>query len=107
MDSIVIRNSLEINAQAMTANISSSVIDLGEVRSYNVQFTATGSPVGSYSVMISNDGINFDLLSAAVAITTAGTKNIGDKNIGYRYIKAIYTFTSGSGVLNALVCGKQ
>ena len=108
MDSpILIMNKPAIVAGPMTGSINSGAIDLADVRSYNVQFTATGTPVGTINVLVSNDGLNFDVLGTAVAFSGAITKNIGDKNIGYRYIQVIYTFTSGTGILNASVCGKQ
>lgn len=107
MDTIIIMNKNVIPAGAMTESLASGIIDLAEVRNYNVQFTATGSPVGSYNVLISNDGIGFDLLAAALSVTTAGTLHIKDSNIGYRYVQVIYTFISGTGTLNASICGKQ
>ena len=107
MDTIMIMNKPVITVQPMTANITSGIVDLAEVRNYNVQFTATGSPIGTYNVLISNDGVNFGPVGAAQAINTAGTQNITDKAIGYRYIEVIFSFTSGSGILSASVCGKQ
>lgn len=109
MEPIYVCNELIITNGDMSGNLASKVYDISEVNNYAVQFVWAGTtPVGTINVLISNDGINFDLLATAVAVGgNTGNKVIKDSNCGYKYIKAVFTFTSGIGTLNASISGKR
>ena len=109
MEPIYVCNSPIIVAGDMSGSLSSSAYDISEINNFAVQFVWTGTtPVGTVNVLISNDGSNFDLLGTAVAISgNAGNKVIPASNAGYKYVKAVFTFTSGVGVLNASISGKR
>ena len=110
MEPILVCNTNIISAVSMGADITSSAYNISDISNYAVQFTwsAGSTPVGTINVLISNDGVNFDLLAAAVAVSgNTGTKVIKDFMAGYVYIKAIYTRTSGSGTLTASIAGKR
>jgi hypothetical protein len=107
-EAIQITNKLIVTTGDMSGNISSGPVDISTLSNYSVQFTWSGtSPIGDISVQISNDGINFDNLSSPVSISSnSGTKVIKDSESGYKYIQAVYTFTSGVGSLNVILNGK-
>lgn len=107
-EAIQITNKLIVTSGDMSGNISSGAQDISSLSNYAVQYTWSGtSPVGAVSVQISNDGVNFDNLSAPVAVSgNSGTKVIKDSESGYKYIRAVYTFTSGVGSLNVILNGK-
>lgn len=108
MSTINLTNTQIITAGDMSGNLSSLAIDISSLNNCSVQFTWSGtSPVGTVSVKISNDGVNFDNLSAPVAVSgNSGTKVIKDSGTGYKFIQAVYTFTSGVGSLTAILNGK-
>lgn len=109
MEPIYVCNELIITAGDMSGSLASLKYDISEINNYSVQFVWSGtSPVGTVNVLISNDGVNFDLLASAIAISgNTGNKVIKDSNCGYKYIKAVFTFTSGIGTLNASISGKR
>ena len=104
---IFIINTQAINSQAMTGNITSSVIDISEVRGYAVHFIWTGTPTGDVVVEGSNDGSNFSQISTAATGGAAGQSLSNQADANYKYVRVKYTFTSGTGTLNAYVSGKQ
>ena len=107
-EALNITNKLIVTSGDMSGNISSGPIDISTLSNYAVQFTWSGTtPVGTVAVQISNDGVNFDNLSAPVAVSgNSGTKVIKDSESGYKFIQAVYTFTSGVGSLNVILNGK-
>lgn len=111
MEPINILNRNMITNQPMTGGITSSIEDLSTSVNFAIQFTYSGTaPVGTLAVGVSNDGINFDytLLGAAKATSgNSGTIIIKDSDIGYKFVQALYTFTSGTGTLNAIINGKR
>jgi hypothetical protein len=109
MEPIYVRNSPIIIAGDMSGDLSSSAIDISDISNYAVQFSWVGTaPVGSVNVLISNDGVGFDLLASAKSLSgNSGTLIIKDSDTGYKYVKAIFTFTSGVGSLNASISGKR
>lgn len=100
-------NQKVITNGSMAASLASAAIPTNGCSAMAVQFIWTGtSPVGTVNVLISNDGINFDLLGTAVSVSgNTGNKVIPIVAPGYKFIQAVYTFTSGVGTLNALVSG--
>jgi len=95
-----------------------SIIQMIPLISYVLKWT--GSPVGVFSVEISNDykrGANGDVINAgtwvpvslsvpAEAIGSSGDGCIHLTDIAAYAIRLKYTRTSGSGTLNATVSGK-
>ena len=111
MEPINVTNRPIIVNQPMTAGIQSLAIDISDIVNGAVQFIWTGTaPVGTVNVLLSNDGINFDPAGVAAARSVSG--NIGNIVIpfslaGYKYIQAVFVFSSGTGTLNAIFNGKR
>lgn len=105
------QNVTSINAQAMTGNILGATLDVKEAITVCAQFTWTGtSPAGVIQIYGSNDNVNFGPIAGTQTFTiasNAGTECINIPTIGAAYIKAVYTFTSGTGTLTAIVNSKS
>ena len=93
-----------LSAGDMSGNLSSSVTDLQGTNSYSVQAVYTGAPVGTLQLQISMDNITFsEYTGSSVSISEAGNTMFKITRNGERYIKAIYTFSSGTGSLSAII----
>jgi hypothetical protein len=106
-EAILIFNQNVIANKSAAANQSSVSIDAHEARLLNLQYTFTGSPTGTLSLQGSNDSITFAPIQTPTAISAAGTNFITIVDFGCRYVKVVYTFTSGSGTLNAYLVAKR
>lgn len=87
--------------------------------SYDISWTGT-SPVGVMSVQVSNtyaenaDGTvknagNWTTLTLSTTPTVSGNTGNGGIDVdvtGFYAIRLVYTRTSGTGTMNAVVCGK-
>lgn len=109
MEPIFVCNTPLIVAGNMGGTLTSVAFDISEINNYAVQFSWTGStPIGTVNVLISCDGVGFDLLSTAKNLSgNSGTLIVKDSNAGYKFIKAVFTYGSGSGTLNASISGKR
>lgn len=99
-----------VTSGAINADFASSVVDLGPVKksAVSVECVAAGStPTGTFKLQGSVSGSNFaDIASATAAITADSTSVINVTALaGMRYIKLVYTRTSGGTAtgLNAYI----
>lgn len=116
-----------ITSGAMTANITSAVTILGSLSRFSYEISWAGtSPVGTVAVQVSN---SYSVLPTGVvnnagtwttvavpsgtstALTIAVTGNSGnliiDPVVSAAYaVRLLYTFTSGTGTLNAYINAK-
>lgn len=87
-----------INAGDMSADIISSVIDLGGISLGSIQSVFTGSPIGSLFLEISNDIIslgsdpntqvtNWNTYGTALAVSAAGSFVSNISNMGYKWLQ--------------------
>lgn len=112
-------NILTAGPQAMTGNITSDAIYIGQSMGCCIQAVFTGSPVGSFKLQISQDqGPNETIISATQApvvnwsdYTGSATNINGGGNFSWdvtitnsRWIRLVYTFTSGTGTLQSVQC---
>lgn len=100
--------------------INSKGIDLNQQYVYAIQAVWTGSPVGTLKIQVSNDivpdGVGGDQASNVVnwtdytnssqSISGAGNFVWNVLEAGYRWVRLVYTKTSGSGTINAVFSGK-
>lgn len=108
---------LNIDGTAMASSITSDPIFLGHIVNYSVQIFFSGAPVGSFKLQLSNDkgyeassdednrdhGITHwtDITSSNQAILAAGDHSYNVVNAGYRWVRLVWTPTSGSGTINS------
>jgi len=85
---------------AMTADRTCGTIPLEHLYAVSLQVAFTGSPTGTLSLQVSDDDLTWVVVDGSdQAITEAGTHVWDVTQISTKYIRAIYTFTSGSGTL--------
>lgn len=97
-----------VNAVSMATSITSSVQGMQNYHFIYIQAVFTGSPVGTFTIQSSNDQTNWDTISgSSVAISAAGSQSWNICNIGYPYLRVVYTRTSGSGSLTVTGFGKD
>jgi len=88
----------------MTGTVASKALQVEQSRTIGIHIVFTGTPTGTFTVEASNDEVDWvNLPFTEGAILAAGS---GDshaltlKEYPYEFVRVVYTFTSGSGVLN-------
>lgn len=99
----------------MTANATSLHIFVGQLDRCSVDVDYTGSPVGTLKIQGANnkDGTWKDIptsqadgsVSTTISISAAGGTIFNVAEIAFRYLRVVYTFTSGTGTISAVVNG--
>lgn len=111
-----------VNSAPMTGNISSPVINIQGLDNIGVQLNFTGTPVGTFQILVSADHAEDDvtrkvtnpgtfipitLPSTPIAAGVAGQIFIDLNQLASAFMRIDYTFTSGTGTLDAYVTGKK
>lgn len=101
-------------ATDMSVTITSTPVWLGHICNYAIQLVFTGSPVGSFKLQASNDEGNpasapteqykgvvnwTDIIDSPQAIGAAGNHMYTVEDAGYRWVRFIWTPSSGSATL--------
>lgn len=102
-------NNFDIIKLQSAASINSVAVLTENVLQCSVQFTGTGSVVGTLKLQASNDKVfspnapvNWnDIPSATVSVSAAGSFLIPKTELCYQYIRAVFTLSSGSGNMSA------
>lgn len=92
----------------MSGNIECTAALLTSIVLISFQCSWTGTPTGSIKLQASNDGVVYSDVSGS-SINTGGAP--GDvlynlSEIGYLYLRAVYTRVSGTGALKIIANGK-
>lgn len=108
-----------VTAGDMSGNITSEAIDVGFYDKIAIQAIYTGAPDGDLKLQVSNKFVSStgcagiadadwtDYAGSTVTITTADSTMFNVSNISYKCLRAVYTFSSGTGVLNAILSTKD
>jgi hypothetical protein len=97
-----------ITTQSAAGNLTSIVVDANQLLSISAQAIATGTIAGTLKMQVSNDLVTTpatpptnwtDVSGVSVAISGAGTALIPKTDLTYRWIRFVYTATSGTGNL--------
>ena len=115
------------NAQLLPAtSMAATLHSFGELIEglavYSIQAVFTGSPVGSLILQGSNDMVPISqvqgtdpaanvvnwstIANTTTAVSTAGSQLWNMPSEGYRWVRVLYTFTSGTGSISAQFSGK-
>lgn len=90
-------------AMSGTNTIYSQIIEKSRMDNIGLEVTYTGTPSGTFQVMVSNSGINFYSLTFSPALTQPtggpGGYAINLNQLPFKYVMLQYTNTSGTGVL--------
>ena len=86
-----------------TNTIYSQIIDISRMDNQGLEVVWTGTPTGTFSVMVSNSGINFFALTFNPALAQpAGSASgyaVNLNQLPFKYMMLKYVNASGSGVL--------
>jgi hypothetical protein len=97
-----------VAAGDMSADVESSPILLDQIYGFAMQAVYTGAPDGVLKIQVSCDITSFadkvvnwdDLASSSVIISAAGITTYNVDAQFYKWVKIVYTFSAGTGVLN-------
>lgn len=111
-------NTLVIAAGDVAINNTSSPITLESLYGFSVQAVFTGSPVGELKLQGScdpgkptansygTDVVNWNDISSPVAISASGNTIFNLDAQFYKWLRVVYTATSGTGTINVRFNGK-
>lgn len=89
------------------ADYTSTQMDLGDILNLSIQVTFSSATLnGSLKLQSSNDNTNYtDVTGSTQAIVSGASHMWSVVNATYRYIRVVWTWTSGTGTLssNALI----
>lgn len=92
-----------------TNTIYSQIVDVSRIDNQGLEVTWTGTPTGTFQVMVSNSSINFYALTFNPALAqpagAPGGYAVDLNQLPFKYMMLQYTNSSGSGVLT--VYGEQ
>lgn len=90
-------------AMASTNTIYSQIMEVSRMDNIGFEVTWTGTPTGTFSVMVSNSGINFYALTFNPTLSqpagSAGGYAVNINQLPFKYIMLQYVNASGAGVL--------
>jgi len=114
-------NHIILNNGDASGNLTSDAFWLDQIYVIALQATITGTAVGTIVLQGSADlGTQFpnnpaagagittwtDIADSLTAVTGAGSITWNYQGVGYEWIRAVYTFTSGTGTLTVKVNAK-
>ncbi len=90
---------------ASTNTIYSNILGLRQTDNQGIELTWTGTPTGTFSIMVSNSGVNFYALTFNPVLAqpsgSAGGYVISLTAIPFQYMFIKYVNASGSGTVTA------
>ena len=100
------------DSQVLTSTTNTPAKDVYNLNRYAIQAAFTGTFSGALKLQVSNDDLDTapvnwdDLASSSTAITAAGTYTWNVSSVAYRWVRVVYTFTSGSITLSLTFTGR-
>ena len=94
---------------AMTGNLTSEITDIRWLDNMVIYIVWTGTPTGTFVIETSPDRTTWyplNLYPIPTATGVEGNHRIHMQQLPDPYIRARYTFTSGSGTANITIAGK-
>lgn len=108
---------LESGPVSLAASTELRPVYLGHIAQYAIQLVFTGTPGGNFKLQCSNDAghpnaqskseqsedvVNWtDIADSAQAISAAGNHTWNAENVGYLWVRVVWTQTSGTGSLTS------
>lgn len=94
-----------------TNTYTSQPVNIKNLDIVGLQLVWTGTAAGTFTILHSPDGTNYDSVSVSPAITqpagSAGTWSVILQFDPYQWVKVQYVNASGSGTVDVIVCGKD
>jgi hypothetical protein len=98
-----------IDAQSMGASVTGPSTNIMNTDRVGFQIVWTGSPTGDFTVEISNDATTWTEMTLSTPVAAAGSADNAfiDCESAAKYIRLVYTRTSGTGTLNVHITAKS
>lgn len=105
----MISNVILMNAVSAAGSPTSGIYDLQDLTTFCVGLTFSGSDVvGTARLEASEDGTNFFTVTGSSQAISASGGHVWDvTQAGYRFIRAAFTYTSGTGNMTVRITVKQ
>lgn len=101
-------NNTILASTSAASNLETGVTDLCDLTTYSIQVNFSGSDVvGTLKLQGSLDNSIWVDISGSSQAITASADHIWDARAGYRYVKGVWTYTSGTGNISATIHIKQ
>ena len=96
------------DAVSMAATSQSTAADAGPFTNWTMSFVWTGTPTGTLTVETSPNNTDWVTLTGSSQATSgaAGSFTVNQSGSGHRYIRGVYTRTSGTGAITTYFTGK-
>jgi hypothetical protein len=110
---------LEDGPADMSADFELRPIWLGHIAQYAIQLVFSGTPDGSFKLQCSNDPgiinaqskeeqskgvVNWtDIAGSTQLITASGDLTWNAENVGYQWVRVVWTFTASTGSLDSAI----
>lgn len=95
---------IEAGAMASTNTIYSQIIDVSKMDNIGLEVAWSGTPTGTFSILVSNSGVNWNALTFNPVLDqpagSAAGMAIDIMQLPFKYILLQYVNASGTGVLN-------
>ena len=93
----------------MASNITGDSTNILYTDRVSYQIKYTGTPTGSFSVQVSNDEETWEDLTLSVPVSAIGSadNHFIDAESAANFIRLVYTASSGTGVLQAILVAKS
>lgn len=99
-----IYNQLFLTAGDMAGSVTSSAEPLDYIYGFSIQAIYTGSPVGTLTLEASNDNSNWvTVTDSSYSVTSAGNYMWNFTVSNFKWVRVVYTRTSGTGTLSARI----
>lgn len=93
------------------ATLASSAFDLGDLTCYSIEVVFSGGAtdlVGTLTLEASNDNTTFTTVTGSSQAITASAAHMWNVvGAGYRWVRVRWTFTSGTGNMQAYLSVKE
>lgn len=102
------QDDLIITNGVLNADIASAAQDINQMLAYAVHGVYTGAGAdGTLETQASNDGTNWILIAGTQAVVAGpGQYMVNVENAGYKFARVVFTFSSGTGLLNVRITAK-
>lgn len=88
----------------IAGNYTSIPFRVGDFDRFAIQYNMTGTVAGSMKLLASIDGLNYvEVPDSSVTISSPNVYLVSVTSFAYRYIKAQFTFVSGTGEIVASI----
>ena len=94
----------------MASSLTSPAVGIQFLDNVGIMASWTGTPTGTFAVQVSVDTVTWVPITLSPAITASGSADQAYfelNQLSAPYIRLVYTASSGSGTLNALVTAKM